>query len=96
MKMRPGRYGLCLVLAACGSSANPAAQSGSANPQVTPSGPRFAVQEITTFNFPWAMDFLPGFSVTMASREPGRKSIAQGELNLVTSRMVNRGLAGIP
>ena len=72
MKMRPGRYGLCLVLAACGSSANPAAQSESADPPASPASPRFAVREVTTFNSPWAMDFLPGSRLAIVTEKPGR------------------------
>ena len=72
MKMRPGRYGLCLVLAACGSSANPAAQSRSADPPAAPATPRFAVREVTAFNSPWAMDFLPGSRLAIVTEKRGR------------------------
>lgn len=72
MKMRTGRHGLCLVLAACGSSANPAAQSGSADLQGMPASPRFTIREVTRFNSPWAMDFLPGSPLAIVTEKPGQ------------------------
>ena len=56
MRMRPARYSLCLILAACGTSpsASADAQSGSLP---------FQISEVTTFDAPWALDFLPGSGV---------------------------------
>ena len=70
MKMRPCRYGLCLVLAACGSSANPEAQSSTADPASSSGG--FATQKVATFDSPWAMDFLPGSRLAIVTEKPGR------------------------
>lgn len=68
--MRPCRYGLCLVLAACGSSANPAAQSNASDPASSSGG--FATQKVATFDSPWAMDFLPGSRLAIVTEKPGR------------------------
>src|SRR6185436_19695512 len=56
MKMRPARYGLCLVLAACGTSPSASADTKSGTAP-------FEISEVTTFDSPWAMDFLPGSGV---------------------------------
>jgi glucose/arabinose dehydrogenase len=49
-----------LALAACGTSSETTAQT-------TGSGRPFSVTEVTTFNSPWAMDFLPGSGVPRTS-----------------------------
>ena len=56
MKMRPAQYGLCLVLAACGTSPSASADTKSGTAP-------FEISEVTTFDSPWAMDFLPGSGV---------------------------------
>ena len=55
MSLRLIQVALLLALTACGSSARPADTS-----------PRpFTVSEVTSFDSPWAMDFLPGSGVRM-------------------------------
>ena len=49
-----------LALAACGTSSETTAQT-------TSSGRPFTVSEVTTFNSPWAMDFLPGSGVRLTN-----------------------------
>ena len=72
MKMRASRYGLCLVLAACGSSANPAAQAGNPDPAASVGNQRFGGGEVARFNSPWARDFLPGSRLAIVTEKPGR------------------------
>jgi aldose sugar dehydrogenase len=72
VKMRAARYSLCLVLAACGTSANPAAQSGGPDPAAVSANPPFTTTPVATFNSPWAMDFLPGSSLAIVTEKPGR------------------------
>jgi aldose sugar dehydrogenase len=53
------------LLAACGSS--PSAQAGPS------SGERpFSVAEVTTFDSPWAMAFIPGTTEALVTEKPGR------------------------
>jgi glucose/arabinose dehydrogenase len=60
MTLRQLQCGLLLVLAACGSSATTTAQQPStARP--------FVSAEVTSFDEPWAMDFLPGSGVRLTS-----------------------------
>jgi aldose sugar dehydrogenase len=76
MKMRVARYGLCLVLAACGTAATPGANSGNASaaeaPTPAPSAdPPFAMTPVATFDSPWAMAFLPGSTLALVTEKPG-------------------------
>jgi glucose/arabinose dehydrogenase len=52
---------MVLALAACGSSAPGTAQTGNAG------GRPFTIAEVTAFNAPWAMDFLPGSGVRLTN-----------------------------
>ena len=64
MKPRSVPVAALLVLAACGASTPTNAQKGSSAPANLPaSKPPFTTAEVTTFDSPWAMDFLPGSGV---------------------------------
>ena len=75
MRMRVARYGLCLVLAACGT----AATNGQANNAVVEASPDgaasaglpFAMTPVATFDSPWAMAFLPGSTTAIVTEKPG-------------------------
>ena len=56
MNLRVMQAALLTLLAACGSSPTASAGQSSADRP-------FAVSEVTTFNSPWALDFLPGSGV---------------------------------
>ncbi len=73
MKMRVARYGLCLVLAACGTSASTNNQSSNAatDPPLS-SNSAFSTTAVATFDSPWAMAFLPGSSEALVTEKPGR------------------------
>lgn len=73
MRARIGRYVLFLVLAACGTSENQAAQSSGRGQGDTVSANRpFTASPIATFNSPWAMDFLPGSLTAIVTEKGGR------------------------
>lgn len=67
MRMRPIHAGL-LLLAACGSSATRSNQAAA----LAAGDPPFAMASVTTFDSPWAMDFLPGTSLAIVTEKPGR------------------------
>ena len=73
MRMRIGRYSLCLVIAACGTSASTTKQSGSEN--ASRGGlsidPPYATSTIATFDSPWAMAFLPNSMTAIVTEKPG-------------------------
>src|SRR5579872_1387732 len=69
MKMRLARFGLCLVLAACGTSARTGSQSSAADP--ASSANPFAITPVATFDAPWAMAFLPGSNLGIVTEKPG-------------------------
>lgn len=76
LKMRLARYGLCLVLGACGTAAttnsggsNAVAQQGGA---AAPSAdPPFVMTPVSTFDNPWALAFLPGSTRAIVTEKPG-------------------------
>src|SRR5438552_3807731 len=57
---------LFLHLASCGSSFSSTAQ------QASSSGLPFAISEVTTFDSPWAMAFLPGSRMAIVTEKRGR------------------------
>lgn len=57
--------GLLMLLAACGPS--PSASAGQSS-----RGRPFSVAEVTTFDSPWAMSFLPGSSTALVTEKSGR------------------------
>ena len=61
MRRRVLQAGLLLVLSACGTSATTTAQTAAASDRP------FTTTEVTTFDAPWAMDFLPGSGVPKTS-----------------------------
>lgn len=67
MKSRLIPLAALLVLAACGTSTPTNAQEGSSSgPANLPATtPPFTTAEVTTFDSPWAMDFLPGSGVPL-------------------------------
>lgn len=76
MRMRVGRYGLCLVLAACGTAATPNGQANRAEaPQQAASpnagDPPFTITSVATFDNPWAMAFLPGSTDAIVTEKSG-------------------------
>jgi len=64
MNLRVIQVALLTLLAACGSS--PSASAG----QSSTDGP-FVVSEVTTFDSPWAMSFLPGSATALVTEKPG-------------------------
>jgi glucose/arabinose dehydrogenase len=71
--MRVARYGLCLVLAACGTAASTNNQSDStAAPDEQSGDPPFAMTTVARFDSPWAMAFLPGSTTGIVTEKPGR------------------------
>jgi glucose/arabinose dehydrogenase len=82
-----------LALAACGNSSPTAAQS-------TESSRSFAISQVTTFDFPWAMAFLPGTNTAIVTEKPGRVwlvDVATGRKQLVNGapRVVYGGQGGL-
>lgn len=76
MRMRVGRYGLCLVLAACGTAAAPNAQANNADTAeeasaTNPQDPPFTITPVASFDNPWAMAFLPGSTNALVTEKPG-------------------------
>jgi aldose sugar dehydrogenase len=69
MKFRWLQFLALLVLAACGSSAQTTSPRGAAN--LPASSPPFTTSEITTFDHPWAMAFLPGSNTAIVNEKPG-------------------------
>ena len=71
--MRIARYSLCLVLAACGTSASTTdqANNAAADPPLSSKLP-FRATAVATFNSPWAMAFLPGSAEALVTEKPGR------------------------
>ena len=65
MTSRLIQAGLLLVLAGCGTSRSANADQSSADPP-------FAIAPVTTFDSPWAMDFLPGSADALVTEKPGR------------------------
>src|SRR5688572_27439997 len=59
MSLRLMQASLFLLLAGCNATPSQSAQATSERP--------FSVSEVTTFNAPWAMDFLPGSGVRMTN-----------------------------
>jgi glucose/arabinose dehydrogenase len=86
VKMRVGRYGLCMMLAACGTAASTNNNSSGTNMSLAanssgdsvgtseraPAGAPFAIRAIATFNSPWAMAFPPGSATAIVTEKPGR------------------------
>jgi glucose/arabinose dehydrogenase len=73
MKLRSVQFAALLVLAACGTSARTNSEdsnTGAAN--LPASDPPFATASIATFDYPWALAFLPGSSVAVVTEKPGR------------------------
>jgi glucose/arabinose dehydrogenase len=76
MEMRVARYGLCLVLAACGTAATTnsgggnASAGGPADPSIA-ADPPFAITPVSTFDTPWALAFLPGSTRAIVTEKPG-------------------------
>ena len=78
MKMRVARYGLCLVVAGCGTAASTGNQADNASPTAqaaadpAPSAnPPFVSTAVATFDSPWAMAFLPGSTQGIVTEKPG-------------------------
>ena len=92
-----------LVLAACGSSAQTSAQSGSGSSgpaNLDVSDPPFTTTEITTFDNPWALAFLPGTDIAIVTEKPGRLwlvDVKNGQKQLVSGapQVVYRGQGGL-
>jgi glucose/arabinose dehydrogenase len=77
MNARLVQFAALLVLGSCGNSAPTAAQqqpSGDAGrpANLTPSTPPFTTFEVTTFDDPWALAFLPGTTTAIVTEKPGR------------------------
>ena len=72
--MRAARYGLCLVVAACGTSASTGNQASApqGSEASTTADPPFRVTEVASFDSPWAMDFLPNSNLAIVTEQPGR------------------------
>ena len=68
MKMRGMRYGLFLVLAACGSAGS---TSDAATGEPASAERPFVSNPVATFDSPWAMAFLPGSTQAMVTEKPG-------------------------
>src|SRR4051795_119321 len=64
MTLRLMQAAVLLVLAACGVSPSASADAPSADPP-------FKAAEVTTFDSPWAMDFLPGTTKAVVTEKPG-------------------------
>jgi glucose/arabinose dehydrogenase len=89
---------LFLMLASCGTSPSTSADAASADPP-------FTMTEVTTFDSPWAMDFLPGSGVRMTdtalvTEKPGRLwliDVASGRKQQVAGvpRVVAEGQGGL-
>lgn len=71
MRMRVARYGLCLVLAACGTSASTTSQQ-TGGPAAKSSDRPFTATPVTTFKAPWAMSFLPESSTALVTEKRGQ------------------------
>ena len=78
MKMRVARYGLCLVVAGCGTAASTGNQADNASPTAqaaadpAPSAnPPFVSTAVATFDSPWAMAFLPGSTQGIVTEKLG-------------------------
>lgn len=76
MRMRVARYGLCLILAACGTAAttNGQANNGAAvdlGGAATQTDRPFAITPVATFDNPWAMAFLPNSTMALVTEKPG-------------------------
>jgi glucose/arabinose dehydrogenase len=74
--MRVARYGLCLILAACGTAAttNGQANNGAAvdlGGAATQTDRPFAITPVATFDNPWAMAFLPNSTMALVTEKPG-------------------------
>jgi aldose sugar dehydrogenase len=65
MTLRLIQAALVVALAGCGSSPSASAEQSS-------TGRPFAVAEVTTFDAPWAMDFVPGSSTALVTEKAGR------------------------
>jgi glucose/arabinose dehydrogenase len=73
MSVRLIQASLLLVVAACGGSGPTSAQSGNdAAAAAAESGGSFKVEEIATFDSPWAIAFLPGSTTALVTDQPGR------------------------
>ena len=78
MRMHVARYGLFLLLAACGVAAKTSNGSSDAAPGAEAADPAsvrsrpFVVGQVATFNSPWAMAFLPGTNLGIVTEKPGR------------------------
>ena len=85
MTLRLMQSGLLLVVTACGAA--PSASAAADAP--------FTTTEVTTFNAPWAMDFLPGSGVRLT----GSALVTEkgGKLWLVNaSDGAKQGVSGVP
>lgn len=69
MTFRIMQAGLVLVLAACGTSAQPADPSTRAS---STSVQPFTASPVATFDSPWAMSFMPGSTIAIVTEKPGR------------------------
>ncbi|MFL6732272.1 MAG: PQQ-dependent sugar dehydrogenase [Sphingomicrobium sp.] len=92
-----GRFGIqsvfCLVLSACGASPSISAQE-------TSDDPPFATTAVTTFDAPWAMDFLPGSSTAIVTEKAGKfwlVDVTDGRKQLVSGapQVVAEGQGGL-
>lgn len=75
MKLRCLQSAIVLILAACGTSARTSAQDspgGSQAANLHSSNPPFVSATVATFDYPWAMAFLPGSSVAIVTEKPGK------------------------
>jgi glucose/arabinose dehydrogenase len=84
---------LCVLLAACGASPSVSAQETSGDPP-------FVTTAVTTFEAPWAMDFLPGSSTAIVTEKAGKfwlVDVANGHKQLVggAPRVVAEGQGGL-
>ncbi len=82
MKFRSLHFGMLLLLAACGTSAQTNSQTGhdsgdgaasspSAPSNLPGSRPPFTTTDVATFDDPWAMVFLPGSNTAILTEKPG-------------------------
>ena len=85
---------LLLVLAGCGNASSSTAQPA------TSSGSPFAISPVAPFDYPWAMDFLPGSSLAIVTEKPGRiwlVDLTNGRKQMVSNppRVVYEGQGGL-
>ena len=106
MRMRVARYGLCLVVAGCGTAAstsNEASNASTAQAAADPApsaSPPFVSTPVATFDSPWAMAFLPGSTQGIVTEKPGHiwlADVRSGAKQPVAGapRVVNEGQGGL-